>query len=55
MSKYAKAIVAAVGGAATAVVSIFGADTTAGKVATVVLAACTVAGVYLVPNAPAAN
>jgi hypothetical protein len=50
MSKYAKFIVALLGGAATAVVSVFGAETTVGKVATIVLAAVTAVTVYVVPN-----
>lgn len=56
MGKYAKAIVAVVGAAATAVIGLVGADSTVGKIATVVAAAATAAGVYLVPNkAPASK
>lgn len=51
--KYAKFIVALIGGAATAVVSVFGAETTVGKVATIIVAGVTAAAVYLVPNADA--
>lgn len=50
MGRYAKFIAAIVGGTCTALVSVFGADTTVGKVATVLLAAVTAASVYLVPN-----
>ncbi len=51
--QYAKFWVALIGGVATSAIAVFGADTAAGKVATIVAAACTAAGVYLVPNAPA--
>ncbi len=54
MSKYAKFIVAVLGAVATAVISVFGAGTTAGQVATIVLAALTAAAVYVVPNGPVA-
>ncbi len=52
MGKYAKFIVAALGGIATSVVSVWGADTTAGQVATIVLATLTAISVYVVPNTP---
>lgn len=48
--RYAKFIVAAIGGCATSIVTVFGADTTAGRVATVVLATATALAVLLVPN-----
>ena len=49
--KYAKFWAAVIGGAATSVVAVFGADTMVGKLATVVLAACTAVAVFAVPNA----
>jgi hypothetical protein len=52
MGKYAKFIVAALGAVATSVVQVFGPDTTAGRVATIVLAAVTALAVYVVPNTP---
>jgi len=52
MMRYAKFWVALVGGAATSAVTLFGPDSTAGKVATIVVAACTAAAVYMVPNDP---
>lgn len=51
--KYAKFWVALIGGAATSAVTLFGPDSTAGKVATILVAACTAAAVYMVPNEPA--
>lgn len=48
--KYAKFFVAAIGGCATSLVTVFGADTRVGQIATVVLATVTALAVYLVPN-----
>jgi hypothetical protein len=50
---YAKGIVAGVGAVATVLIEMYGADSTAGKIAGIVIAALTVAGVYRVPNTPA--
>jgi hypothetical protein len=47
---YAKAIAAIVGAIAVAVIQVVGADTTAGQVATVIVAVLTALGVYAVPN-----
>lgn len=51
--RYAKFWAAVVGGAATSGLTLFGADTTAGKVLTIVVAACTAVAVYMVRNDPA--
>ncbi len=48
--KYAKAIVAIAGAAVTAALGIFPADTQMWTALTIVSAAITAAGVYLVPN-----
>lgn len=48
----AKAIIAILGAAVTAALGIFPANTTTWTVLTIVAAAITAAGVYLVPNTP---
>jgi len=53
MPKYAKFIAAVIGGACSTTVALFGADTTIGKVAAILLAACTAVAVFAIPNAPA--
>jgi hypothetical protein len=55
MSKYSKAIVAILGGAVTAALAVFPAGTTTWNLLTILSAALTAAGVYLVPNAAAAR
>jgi hypothetical protein len=50
---YAKAIVAICGAAVTAALGIIPANTTLWQILTVLAAAITAAGVYLVPNQPA--
>ena len=52
--KYAKALVAIAGGAVTAALSIFPAETTTWQVLTILSAMLTAAGVYLTPNKPRA-
>jgi len=49
--RYAKFIVAAIGGATTAVIAILPEGTTTWNILTAVAAACTSLMVYLVPNA----
>ena len=51
--KYAKAIVAVVGAALTAAIAIFPQGSTGWNVVTILAAAATAAGVYLVPNSDA--
>lgn len=51
--RYRKFWAALVGAGATSALSIWGPDTTAGQVATVVVALATAATVYAVPNEPA--
>lgn len=48
--QYAKTIVAAVGGVATALLTVYAPDTDTGHVLTVVSVVATALGVYLVPN-----
>lgn len=50
MGRYAKAIVAALGGAVTAALTIWGPETTVGQVLVIVSAALTALGVYATPN-----
>ena len=52
MAQYAKAFVAIVGAALTAALGLLPAHTTLWTVLTVLAAAVTTAGVYLVPNSP---
>lgn len=52
MTQYAKAIVAIIGAAVTAALGILPANTTTWQLLTILSAAVTAAGVYLVPNAP---
>jgi hypothetical protein len=52
MDKYRKFWVAVIGGAAASAVAVFGGDTLVGKIATVVLAGATAAGVYGIKNEP---
>lgn len=54
MLQYAKAIIAALGAALTAVSGIVGEDSTTGRVITIILAIITTLSVYLVPNRDAA-
>lgn len=51
--KAAKFGVGLVGAVGTALLGIYGPDTTVGRICTVALAVATAVGVYLVPNAPA--
>lgn len=51
--KYAKFVVAIVGSAVTAALAIFPPGTSAYNALTILSAALTAAGVYLVPNKPA--
>ena len=51
-SPYAKGIVAIIGAAVTAALGIVPPHTTTWQILTVLAAAVTAAGVYLVPNAP---
>ena len=51
--RYAKALVAVVGAAVTAALGVLPAGSTVWTVLTIIAAAVTAAGVYLVPNAPA--
>lgn len=55
MQKYAKAIVAIAGAAVMAALQIFPANSPTWQALTILSAAITAAGVYLVPNAPAAK
>ncbi len=55
MSRYAKALVAAVGAAITAALGIIPSDSAWGKALTIAAAALTTIGVYLTPNLPAAG
>lgn len=50
MSKYAKAIAAAIGAAATVVVGAVGADTPLGITMAALVAACGTVAVWAVPN-----
>jgi hypothetical protein len=52
--KYAKAYAALAGAIATALLGVFAADTTVGKVLTVVAVIATCVATYRVPNQPAA-
>lgn len=52
LARYAKLWVAIAGGVCTAAISLFGADSTFGKVATLIVAGCTAYGVYKAENAP---
>jgi hypothetical protein len=50
--RYAKAIAAIIGGAATAAIGIVPPHTQTWMILEIASAACTAAGVYLVPNTP---
>lgn len=50
MTKYAKAIAAAISAAATVIVGAVGADTPLGVVLTALIAACGTVAVWAVPN-----
>lgn len=50
--KAAKFVVGLVGAVGTALLGIYGPDTTVGRIVTVAVALATAVGVYLVPNAP---
>lgn len=54
MSKYAKAIVAVLGGVVTAALTIWGPDTQVGQILVVVSAGLTALGVYAYPNSTTA-
>lgn len=51
--KYAKALVAVAGSTVTAALALFPPTSTSWQALTILSAALTAAGVYLVPNAPA--
>ncbi|HEY9473058.1 MAG TPA: hypothetical protein VIS06_04295 [Mycobacteriales bacterium] len=51
--KYAKAYAALAGSIATALLAVFAADTTVGKVLTVVAVIATAVGTWATPNKPA--
>lgn len=53
MTKYTKAIAAAVSAAATVIVGAVGPETALGVVLTALIAACGVIAVYQLPNKPA--
>lgn len=50
MTRYAKAIVAAISAAATVIVGAVGPDSTLGVILTALIAACGVLAVYQIPN-----
>lgn len=52
MGKYAKAIVAVAGSTVTAALALFPPSSTAWQALTILSAALTATGVYLVPNQP---
>jgi len=54
-ANYAKAIVAAIGAAATAVLGIVPPSSPLVTVLTALVAVCTVIGTYMVPNAPSGD